>query len=271
MDGSTIHAMSEETRAPAGGVRPIGRGAFANVSEHIDAFAIDEPIRGKWLALGGNREWLPLGNAAAEDAHVVVQHFVGAHDLTFASIVGRPDGTWIVRGEIRNKWYAHGGGAGPLGWPVEDARAGHVTGTTMQRFRHPDGGARGGSIVLRADGSVFEVHGRIHKMWAAEGFDRGLGLPESDKLASGDGRGAFTQFFGNGRSRIYIIDDRGPLIVRDPIFSAWYALGAEHGAFGYPIAPEEQASETGVRQARFEGGLIRASSDGTISTEPIAD
>jgi uncharacterized protein with LGFP repeats len=231
---------------------------------------VNDPIRRRWLDAGGEREWLPLGDAVHADATVVIQHFVSSSSTTLSTIGGSDvAGVWMICGETRNKWHHTGGVHGRLGTPFGEERPCGTRAETLQRFRHLTEASGGGSIVHRPGEGTFEVHGEIERAWASAGWETGLGLPESDRLSSGDGRGTFTQFLGSGsvRSRIYEIRGIGTVIVRDPILATWYETGAEHGRFGYPISREEEVPAQGARWMRFEFGVLRVSSDGRVRAD----
>jgi uncharacterized protein with LGFP repeats len=229
-------------------------------------FYLHGMILQKWMKAGGQEAWWPLGDVSfSRDGSTRVQHFLNPGTGRLASICSNAEtGMWWVTGSIRDKWYQLGAGTGSLGLPVEDERVcsggeGHI-----QSFRLPTLPTVSGSIACHPRIGTFSVHGEIHKFWAEAGYESEIGLPECDILMCGDGRGCYSQFRGKVRSRIYLTKTHGAVLIRDPFFSAWYALGAERGSLSYPVSAEEEGPTPGSSKVRFENGTMLRLHDGRI-------
>jgi uncharacterized protein with LGFP repeats len=242
--------------------------------------ALHGAVRDAWQA---QPRWRPVGDAR-QTAGGVIQHVVDAETGALATICAHPiAGTRWVTGAIRDKWHETGAQQGRLGWPCEDATATIAAGGMLQQFAG-DGTARMGAIASHPATGTCMVRGAIHDAWLAAGGERVLGLPECDTTLAGDGRGAYNQYRGATRSRIYwVVDGRGPptgsaaewrlgsidhgiFVVPAPILDAWRTALTHSGPLGYPIGSAKPDRAGGLTMA-FEHGAIAVSARGEVTID----
>jgi uncharacterized protein with LGFP repeats len=85
-------------------------------------------------------------------------------------------------------------------------------------------------------------------------YERGaLGYPTSDVLTAADGVGRYATF-QNGV--IFWSPSTGARAVLAPVQAAWAALGAEHGALGYPTTGTAVTGDKVGRYQHFQKGSI---------------
>ncbi len=161
-------------------------------------------------------------------------------------------GAFEVHGAIGAHYWALGGPAGFLGFPVTDESA---TPDGVGRHNNFDGGT-GGSIYWTPATGAWSVHGGILAHWGALGWERGVvGYPVSDETGSPDGVGRYNNFSGvGGRSSIYWTPSTGAHDVLGAIRARWGSLGWERSALGYPVTDEYGL--TGGRRSDFQHGSI---------------
>ena len=101
---------------------------------------------------------------------------------------GRPGGTRLVAGAIRDAWLARDGARGVLGLPTTDEAS------------TPDAGGRfgefaGGTVVWTSSAGAVVLTGAIGTRWSTDGgVDSSLGLPVGAQRATSDGRGQYVRF-----------------------------------------------------------------------------
>jgi len=163
-------------------------------------------------------------------------------------------GVHEVHGAILGNFLGNGGHA-VFGVPTTDERTApdgigkynHFTGTA------PTGTA---SIYWSPSTGAHEVHGAIRTVWAATGWEQGLGYPLTNETVTPDGVGRYNHF-SNGGS-IYWSPSTGAHEVYGAIRQRWAALGWELSYLGYPTSGEFSIS--GGRRSNFQYGYITWSS-----------
>jgi glucose/arabinose dehydrogenase len=173
-------------------------------------------------------------------------HFTGTATTGTASIYWTPaTGAHEVHGSIRVMWAATGWERF-LGYPLTDET---VTPDGIGRYNHF---SNGGSIYWTHPTGAHEVHGAIRVVWAATGWERGLGYPLTNETVTPDRIGRYNHF-SNGGS-IYWTPATGAHEVYGAIRQRWAALGWELSYLGYPTTGE--FSIPGGRRSNFQHGYI---------------
>ena len=127
-------------------------------------FTVQGDVYEQWGIQGyaGGQLGFPNGNLIAVTSITGVK---GEYQPFEGGVIVRHGGfTLVVSGKIYQKWQAHGGNTGLLGFPTGEqlsATSGFRTPGTYQRFEK-------GSIQLVSD-SVFSVIGYFHKEWSQHG------------------------------------------------------------------------------------------------------
>jgi hypothetical protein len=248
---------------------PSGEADTAIASWSGGTFCVSAPVLRRWLDTDGRGRYWPLGDATScPDTATCIQHFLHVTAGTLASICWHPrTGAWWIAGSIRDKWYQLGASGGAFGPPIEDAWPTLDGRGRIQRFSPSATMSPGAAIASQPDHGTFGVQGSIFELWAATGYESGAGLPECDEMSCCDGRGWFCQFLGAARSRIYRTAEYGTIPIRDPFLRAWYELGAERSALGYPTRQEEDGPAAGSRRMRFENGSMLMAHDGKVRVQ----
>jgi hypothetical protein len=207
------------------------------------------PVLDKYVAFGGHAKLGPPTSDTASTPDGVAQfnHFdnngnVGSVYSTAAT------GAHAIFGEIRKKWAALGYERG-LGYPTTD-EAGTPDGAG--RYNHFVKGANIGSIYYTVPTGAHAIFGEIRKKWAALDYERGLGYPTTDEVATPDGVGRYNHF-SLGHSVYYTVAT-GAHAVKGEIRKRWAALGWERSYLGYPTTDEYVTN--GVYRSDFQGGYI---------------
>ncbi len=149
---------------------------------------------------------------------------------------------WSVQGLIRQEYDALGGPAS-LGLPLNDET---TTPDGVGRYNHFSGGR---SIYWTPGTGAHAVIGAIRVHWEALGWERGLGYPLTDELATPGGR---LSEFQNGT--IYWSPSSGPWSVVGAIRARYRELGDTAGALGFPVSDE--FAVPGGRRSNFTGGAL---------------
>lgn len=214
-------------------------------------------IEEKYWALGGKAGLL----GAATGTEQPCPDGVGRHQHFKGGSIHWSPGTdaHFTRELIRQKWEAMNWEVGLLGYPTTDE-----TVTTGGRFNE----FQGGTVSWRANtDEAFETHGAIRDKWVGLGRETGLlGFPETDELATPDGRGRFVHF---QHGSIYWTPKTGAHEVHGAILARWAELGWERSFLGYPTSDEVPTPEGG-RASSFEGGRITWTRDGGAKEEQRA-
>lgn len=163
--------------------------------------------------------------------------------LTWSSRVG----VRVVYGAIGARYDQMGGGAGRLGLPMTDERAGLVGGSRVSHFL-------GGDIHWSPSTGAQEIYGAIWGRYLALGESRSaLRLPVTGEL-SGALPGTRRQDFQGGR--IYWSPTTGAHEVYGGIGILYRQLGAETGPLGLPLSGETPGPVPGSRMSAFQKGAI---------------
>jgi uncharacterized protein with LGFP repeats len=200
------------------------------------------PVRDRWARMGWERGLgYPTTSVAATPGG----------DGQFAefqrgSIYSTPaSGALALQGPVDEAFRAAGAAAGVLGLPSTDVR---TTPDGLGEYAH----FAGGSIYWTKATGARVVRGPIRDLWAATGWERGLGYPTSSVAATPDGRGQYAHFQGGS---IYWTPETGARAVSGPVRSHWAATGWERG-LGYPTSSVAATPDGRGRYAHFEGGSI---------------
>ncbi|PPJ36679.1 hypothetical protein C5E45_19215 [Nocardia nova] len=154
-----------------------------------------------------------------------------------------------VCGAIRDKYNELGGPNSFLLWP------------TSNELTNPDGvGKRSvfqnGPIYWSSWGGAHPVVNHFFAAWQRNGWEAGvLGYPTTDEIPGP--AGGRRQEFDHGAIYWHFNE---AYYVTGAIRDRWTQLGAEGGAFGYPISDETntppELAAYGTRMNKFEGGII---------------
>ncbi|HEV7689160.1 MAG TPA: GH25 family lysozyme, partial [Acidimicrobiia bacterium] len=146
------------------------------------------------------------------------------------------NGTPTPIGAIADLWTKQGGGAGPLGAPVNDEYA--VAGGRAEDFAF-------GRIYWTPATGAHAVQGQILAKYVALGGPAGpVGFPTTDETPTPDGAGRFNHFTGNGvGASIYWTRGTGANEIQGAIRDAWATSGWESGPLGYPTTDETVAAD----------------------------
>ncbi|WP_458688772.1 LGFP repeat-containing protein [Nocardia tengchongensis] len=156
---------------------------------------------------------------------------------------------YYVCGAIRDKYNELGGPNSFLLWPASD------------ELTNPDGmGKRSvfqnGTIYWSSWGGAHPVVNHFFAAWQRNGWEAGvLGYPTTDEIPGP--AGGRRQEFDHGAIYWHFNE---AYYVTGAIRDRWTQLGAEAGAFGYPISDETntppELATYGTRMNKFEGGII---------------
>src|SRR5437016_11816306 len=86
------------------------------------------------------------------------------------------------------------------------------------------------------------------------GWNSGLGLPQCDVSALGDGKGLYSVFAYNN-SAIVSHPDTGPRVIQGAIHTAWINMGSDTGPLGYPTT-DEILLGGGAAYSDFQNGVL---------------
>ncbi|WP_414935509.1 hypothetical protein [Amycolatopsis sp. cmx-11-51] len=139
-------------------------------------------------------------------------------------------GAMAIHGEIRTKWQATNGEAGPLGFPTSDQL---TTPDGIGRVNHFNN--NNASIYWTAVTGAHYVMGRIWQKWRSLGWEVFFGYPTTDEVATPDGVGRYTHFSGNGS--IYWSPSTDAFEVHGYVRDRYAAIGWQAG-IGYPTTDE---------------------------------
>ncbi|HEY3463612.1 MAG TPA: PQQ-dependent sugar dehydrogenase [Amycolatopsis sp.] len=219
------------------------------------------PVLDKYLAIGGSNGFGPptSDTAATPDGLAQYNHFnnsgnVGSIYYTAAY------GAHTIYGEIRKKWAARDYERG-LGYPTTDELG---TPDGVGRYNHFNKNGNIGSIYYTGAYGANAIFGEIRKKWAALDYERGLGYPITDELATPDGVGRYNHFSFN--HSIYYTPATGAHAVKGEIRKRWAALGWERSYLRYPTTDEYVTN--GVYRSDFQGGYITFTLSGGAVDRP---
>ena len=164
-------------------------------------------------------------------------------------------GTFVIFGDIEQKWLAFGGLSGLLGQPTSNEAPTFDGVGREQKFQ-------GGFISWHPDAAVkaHVVWGLIGTRWAAIGREQ-FGYPVSDELDF-PGGGKYNTFRAMqlaGHPDASIVWKPGTASaweVYGAIRDKWISMGSVSGALGYPVQEEKPADDGEGRYQLFEHGSI---------------
>ena len=221
--------------------------AFANGSIYwtirTGAAAVLEPERSLYFANSGAAG--PLG--WPNSARLTITGPAGSgtgQSYSKAAIYSSKDGTFYVNGAMQATYFARGGAAGYLGFPISAEIP--FTGGTAQSFAQ-------GTIYMQSNGYGGAVSLSLIPAYAQSGGPTGtLGWPRSDTSTISANGGGTGQVFEKGSLYGSPI---GAFVVTGPIRDHYFAKGGSAGALGWPKAAAVCASSTECRQD-FQYGTI---------------
>ncbi|HEU0101523.1 MAG TPA: transglycosylase family protein [Mycobacteriales bacterium] len=154
-------------------------------------------------------------------------------------------GAYEVHGDIRAKWQSLRSEFSVLGYPVSNEQRTPTRAGAYNVFES-------GAVYWSPATGAHEVHGLVHKAWAATGWENGpAGFPMSDEIPLSTRFGAIQGFEGGA---VVWSPSTGAHLVRGAINAAWNAVGADHSRLGLPTSGEVDIP--GGRKTTFEHGSI---------------
>lgn len=203
-------------------------------------------IRTRYFALdgaAGRLSW-PKGNIVSIPQNGGGKGQAFLEGSIYSSEVG---GTWEVVDGIRTYYFAKGGSAGQLGWPLS-AQSCAADGTCIQKFQF-------GSIAWSAKSGARIVSPEIDKAYADAGGQAGrLGKATTGLIFITQNGGGLGQVFEGGS--IYWKNSPGAFPVVNAIRNAYFARGGSAGPLGWPTGSEACGRPDGGCAQQFEKGTI---------------
>ncbi|KDN23939.1 PQQ-dependent sugar dehydrogenase [Amycolatopsis rifamycinica] len=159
-------------------------------------------------------------------------------------------GTRYVTGPVLDKYLALGGHA-RYGPPSADTA---TTPDGVAQYNHFVANGTVSSIYSTAATGARLISGEIRKTWAALDYERGLGYPTTDELATPDGVARYNHFLkGSDAGSIYYTVATGAHAIHGEIRKKWAALDYERG-LGYPTTDELGTPDGVARYNHFLKG-----------------
>ncbi len=223
------------------------------VSSASGAFALFDPVRAGFDAAGGvSGAWgVPVS------ALMSLSYHGGGFGQAFAngSAYYRAGGSaWFVSGAIRAHYFALGGAAGELGFPVGAQQCASAT-ACQQEFQF------GWILWTSADGARVGAPA-IDATYAALGGPGGaLGARAGGLVYYSFNGGGFAEVFANGP--IFYKPAAGAHAVLGAVRDVYFGAGGAAGTFGWPTSDESCAA--GVCTQQFEGGRVVSSASGAFA------
>lgn len=183
-----------------------------------------------------------------------------AQVFTNGSIYSSAAGAFVVRGAVRNAYFARGGSTGEVGWPLASESC--SSGVCSQRFQF-------WTITTSSSGASLRAP-EIAAAYANSGGPRGpLGAVSSAVMRIDARGGGVAQAFERGS--IYYRYTYGAFIVLRPNLVRYWATGGPVGSFGWPTGNEAcQNSGATCTQQFQQGKMYRSYSDvSRTSTDAI--
>lgn len=166
------------------------------------------------------------------------------------SIFASADGAFAVSGAIRTSYFAGGGAAGRLGWPV--AAASCADGSCRQDFQY-------GSILTGSAGTTIDSP-QIQAVYTQLGGAAGkLGNPASGLLRLDMAGGGVAVAYAGGS--IYYKRAYVAAAVTQPILQRYFGANGAAGRFGWPTTVEQCVAGEAFCSQTFEGGTLFRSFD----------
>jgi uncharacterized protein with LGFP repeats len=212
-------------------------------SPSTGARAMLGPIEAAWNAAGAEQGFLgyPVQSVSTAADHVG-QYARFERGVIFWS---PSSGAHQVLGAIGGLWAATGSERGVLGYPVSDELVTADGVGRFSRFQH-------GSIFWSPSTGARVLMGPVEWLWGSKGADTGfLGYPTQSVSWAADHVGQYARFQGGS---IYWSPASGAWVVQGAFLTAWAAVGAEHGALGYPIGDPYPVN--GGQWQRFQHGYV---------------
>ncbi|SDC05991.1 Uncharacterized conserved protein, contains LGFP repeats [Geodermatophilus telluris] len=216
-----------------------------------------QPVRGGMLAAWDRegRDNGVLGFPASDERPVgdgigTLQEFEGG-TIFYTDTTGAAP----VRGAIRARWQATGGGTGPLGYPTTPEQPASDRSGSLQRFER--------GVVAYSDATGAQpVRGAVLPTWEKAGGATGpLGYPTGPE-AAGPVAGGVVQAFQRGT--VHWSASTGGHPVTGPVATGWDERGGAAGPLGLPTSDVRSlAGDAGVAQD-FQGGSLYALTSGTV-------
>ncbi|GAB7192638.1 hypothetical protein NUM3379_33470 [Kineococcus sp. NUM-3379] len=162
-------------------------------------------------------------------------------------------------GEVERTRRELAGTAGDLGEPLGPVQRTADGRAWLQR-------SAGGSVYSSAATGAHVVRGEVARVWLASGAETGpLGLPTTDVVATGDGRGTFAHF---EHGSVYASPTTGAHAVRGAVRTAWVERGGQPGPLGFPVGDEQVVPE-GWRSDFEHGSITVSATTGRVTVTPV--
>jgi uncharacterized protein with LGFP repeats len=156
---------------------------------------------------------------------------------------GSASEAYAVTGAVRDLYFANGGAAGRMGWPISSANC-------AQRICRQD--FEGGNIVSTGDGTHAVVD-PVRKAYEAAGGATGAwGAPTSGLLVVSENGGGRAQAFAG--ASVYYRGDNVVVPVVGAVRDEYFRRGGAAGPLGFPVAPA--VCSGGVCSQAFDNGTV---------------
>lgn len=221
--------------------------AFANGSIYwtirTGAAAVLEPERSVYFQYSGAAGPLGWPNSPRLDITGRAGSGTG-QSFTKASIFSSANGTFVVTAAMRHTYFARGGAAGYLGFPISSEIP--FTGGSAQSFAQ-------GTIYMQSNGWGGAVGAQLVEAYAKSGGPAGpLGWPRSDTSTISANGGGVGQMFEKGS--LYG-SPSGAHIVSGAVRDYYFSRAGSAGVLGWPKAASVCNTSTDCRQD-FQYGTI---------------
>lgn len=236
----------------SGYVRAYVNGAIA-WTQTSGAFALQGATRTAFNnagGIGGSLGWpVSSQNPIGDNGGGTVQAFQGG------AIASSPLGTFIVSGSLRTAYNAHGGIAGPLGWPTGNQSCSPQAVCTQ--------GFQFGSISMNSTGATALSILPIETKYQSANTASVLGAVQGGATRVVGATVGYVQGYASGA--ITWTPEVGAHALRAEMRAAFNARGGVAGYLGWPVADETCDSSNSCSQ-RFEGGVITISNAQTSAS-----
>lgn len=240
--GSPTTGMLKVTEGGGGTARAFVNGSIYWTSL-TGAAAVLEPERSLYFQYSGAAG--PLGWPNSQRLSITGPAGSGTgQSYTKASIYSSANGTFLVTGAMQQTYFARGGAAGYLGFPISAEIP--FDGGTAQSFAQ-------GTIYMQSNGWGGAVGASLVSAYAKSGGPGGpLGWPRSDTSSVAANGGGTGQAFEKGS--LYG-SSAGAFIVSGAIRDYYFTRGGSAGQLGWPTATAVCESATQCRQD-FQNGTV---------------
>ncbi|WP_104088514.1 hypothetical protein [Cryobacterium sp. N19] len=226
-------------------------------------YATSGSIRDRYLALTGPAGVLSWPQSpilsVAQNGSGQGQQFAGGSVYSSAS-----NGTWEVRGPIRDFYFSKNGAAGELGWPTAAPECSVDNTSCSQSFQ-------AATVAWTSAGGARVVSVGIDAEFARLGGVSGtLGKPISDVLVISQNGGGLGRAFEFGS--IYEKKSGEAFTTSGALRSAYFSRGGAAGGLGWPLARIDCSRGGGSCMQQFEKGWLYATPSGaTWESAPEID